>query len=166
MWKDTRPVVAVMALAGLIFGAGVGYLSTQEVTSTLTAAVCCAGATGAASFVRLRQIRQQQAEAKRNGFSAALAQGTLVAVACYHRAAFPRTGAGAVTEEDVAELRWVAYQQAAAERLDDPVREAAARALKAVDIGEPGSASSYLMDLMGAVHDQHMPARTRRPARR
>ncbi|MBT2396279.1 hypothetical protein [Streptomyces sp. ISL-100] len=166
MWKDVRPVVAVMALAGLIFGAGVGYLTTRDVTSTLTAAVCCAIGTGGAAFVRLRQIRQQQAEAKRNGFGAALAQGALIAVACYHRAAFPRTGSGAVTDEEVAELRWVAYQQAAAERLDAPVREAAARALKAVDIGDPGGASSFLMDLMGAVHEQHMPARTRWSARR
>ncbi|NUL24939.1 hypothetical protein [Streptomyces lunaelactis] len=166
MWKDARPAVAALALAGLIFGAGVGYLATQNVASMITAAVCCAGGTGVSAFFRLRQIHQQQAEAKRAGFSAALAQGVLVAVACYHRAAFPRTGNGAVTEEEVAELRWTAYQQAAGERLEAPVREAAARALKAVDLGEPGSAASSLMDLMGAVHEQHMPPRTRRPARR
>ncbi|MGG7574155.1 hypothetical protein [Streptomyces sirii] len=166
MWKDARPAIAALALAGLIFGAGAAYLVAGDVASVVGTAVCCTGGAGLSAFFRLRQIHQQQAEARRAGFSAALAQGVLVAVACYHRAAFPLTGHGAVTEEEVAALRWAAYQQAAAERLDSPVREAAARALKAVDLGEPSPAASALMDLMSAAHERQAPGHTRRPARR
>ncbi|MEV0437709.1 hypothetical protein AB0I84_22925 [Streptomyces spectabilis] len=100
------------------------------------------------------------------GFGAGLAQGVLVAAACYHRAAFPRTGKGAVTTEEVAALRWAAYQQAAEERLATPVREAAARLLKAADRGEQNAADSLLLELMNAVREQHRPAPLPGAARR
>lgn len=53
-------------------------------------------------------MRQAPAEAMQTGFDTALAQVVLLAVACYHQAAFPRTGQGAVADEEAAELRWVA----------------------------------------------------------
>lgn len=111
-------------------------------------------------------MRQAPAEAMQTGFDTALAQVVLLAVACYHQAAFPRTGQGAVADEEAAELRWVAYQHAAIELLPTPVREAAARTLTAVDRGEPSWADSMLTTLKTVVHEQHLPVGTRRPARR
>ncbi|WP_370418961.1 hypothetical protein AB8O64_10925 [Streptomyces sp. QH1-20] len=165
MWKDLRPTVAVMALAGLTCGAVIGYLLGLATALAISASLCCGAAAGLGAFLRLRRV-QQQTEAMRTGFRAGLAQGVLVAVACYHRAAFPRTGQGAVTTDEVTELRWVAYQQAATERLATPVREAAARALKAVDRREATAAHSLLMELMYIVHEQHYPGPAGRPVRR
>ncbi|MGC5042438.1 hypothetical protein ACLQ16_03875 [Streptomyces albidoflavus] len=166
MWKDSRPAVAVMALAGLIFGAALGYLVTHEVASVISASVCCGAGAGLGAFFRLRRGQQQRAEAMKTGFGAGLAQGVLIAAACYHRAAFPRTEKGAVTAEEVAAQRWVAYQQAAAERLANPVREAAARLLKAVDRGEQIAADSLLLDLTNVVHEHHYLTHAPRSARR
>ncbi|WP_051819430.1 hypothetical protein [Streptomyces sp. NRRL S-920] len=167
MWKkDSSLAVAALASLGLLCGAGFGYLVTHEVAGVVSASVGCGAGAGFGAFLRLRRDRQRQAEAMRAGFGAGLAQGALIAAACYHRAAFPRTGKGAVSAEEVAGLRWVAFQQAAEEELATPVREAAARLLEAVDRGAQTAADSLLLDLMHVVHEQHCSAPVTRSARR
>ncbi|MER5301364.1 hypothetical protein ABT039_18080 [Streptomyces lasiicapitis] len=166
MWKDSWPAVGVMALVGLICGAALGYFVTQEAAGAISASVFCSAGAGFGTIFRLRRDERQRAEAMTAGFGAGLAQGVLIAAACYHRAAFPRTGKGAVTAEEVVGLRWVAYQQAAEEQLETAVREAAARLLEAVDRGEQAAADALLLDLMNAVYEQHCLGSVPRSARR
>ncbi|MGW1893376.1 hypothetical protein ACWCP6_24480 [Streptomyces sp. NPDC002004] len=139
---------AAGGLAGALLGSWDGALVGAACTGMVSAA--------AAVLVRRRALVKfalAQEAARKRGYAEAIAQGVLIQVVTYQAAVFPHSGPGAVTDEERAARRMIAYRMAALDDVPRAVREAAATALAMIDEVDRRRTEDAVTELAVAVHD-------------
>ncbi|MER6230948.1 hypothetical protein ABT169_17615 [Streptomyces sp. NPDC001616] len=157
----TLGIAALMALLGGLLGALIDSWDTGLVAGTVAAAFSVVG-----SFLTRKRSTTGYDSARNaameHGYSAGVAQYVLLTAATYEAAVFPQTPDGVASRERDAR-RASAYAIAAREDVPEPVRQAAAEALAALDAGNRTRTSKAMQELSGSVYahatDQVRPGR-------